>query len=253
MWAAPAARYCPSRAGELLKQNMTKPHERWDGNSVPLIRGASFPKINSLILLLSRILNSPPITFNIFTFGLLVADRRGERNATLTSSKLGKTSASPRGTCTRRRRLQGLFVHRYTRRQLFTTFFSIFFRRCPDPVSSKIRPDSNFGCVSETLDEVIENYVNEKKNGRGFNEVAFRDMVRRNLIINYSCPRLKGPRVFPMKIDLTSRLVNGHRPGRLVDLEIMANSKIMVDRLQFHNRRFKMTHIEAKSINSWLR
>ena len=31
MWAATAASYCPSRAGELSKQNMTKPHERWDG------------------------------------------------------------------------------------------------------------------------------------------------------------------------------------------------------------------------------
>ena len=31
LWAATAARYCPSRAGELPKQNMTKSHERWDG------------------------------------------------------------------------------------------------------------------------------------------------------------------------------------------------------------------------------
>ena len=28
---ATAASYCPSWAGELLKQNMTKSHERWDG------------------------------------------------------------------------------------------------------------------------------------------------------------------------------------------------------------------------------
>ena len=32
----------------------------------------------------------------------------------------------------------------------------------------------------------------------------------------------------------------------------MADSKIVVDRLQIHGRRFKMTHIEAKSINIWL-
>ena len=31
MWAPNAASYCPSRAGELPKQNMTKSHERWDG------------------------------------------------------------------------------------------------------------------------------------------------------------------------------------------------------------------------------
>ena len=31
LWAAPAASYCPSRPGELPKQNMAKPHERWDG------------------------------------------------------------------------------------------------------------------------------------------------------------------------------------------------------------------------------
>ena len=31
MWAATASSYCPSRAGELPKQNMTKYHERWDG------------------------------------------------------------------------------------------------------------------------------------------------------------------------------------------------------------------------------
>ena len=31
LWAPTAASYCPSRAGELPKQNMTKSHERWDG------------------------------------------------------------------------------------------------------------------------------------------------------------------------------------------------------------------------------
>ena len=46
-------------------------------------------------------------------------------------------------------------------------------------MSSKLRPDSNFGSVSETLDEIIENYVSEKKNGRDFSEVAFRDLVRK--------------------------------------------------------------------------
>ena len=30
MWAATAASYCPSRAGQLPKQNMMKPHKRWD-------------------------------------------------------------------------------------------------------------------------------------------------------------------------------------------------------------------------------
>ena len=30
-WAATAASYCPSRTGELPKQNMTKSHVRWDG------------------------------------------------------------------------------------------------------------------------------------------------------------------------------------------------------------------------------
>ena len=31
LWAPTAASYCPSMAGEMQKQNMTKPHERWDG------------------------------------------------------------------------------------------------------------------------------------------------------------------------------------------------------------------------------
>ena len=31
MWATTAASYCPSRAGELPKQNLMKPHEQWDG------------------------------------------------------------------------------------------------------------------------------------------------------------------------------------------------------------------------------
>ena len=31
LWAATAASYCPSREGELPKQNMTKSHKRWDG------------------------------------------------------------------------------------------------------------------------------------------------------------------------------------------------------------------------------
>ena len=31
LWAPTAASYFPSRAGELPKQNMTKPHVRWDG------------------------------------------------------------------------------------------------------------------------------------------------------------------------------------------------------------------------------
>ena len=39
MWAAPAATYCPSRAGELPKQKMTKSHVRWDGNSVAAMNG----------------------------------------------------------------------------------------------------------------------------------------------------------------------------------------------------------------------
>ena len=30
MWAAPAASYCPIRAGELPKQDMMTSHERWD-------------------------------------------------------------------------------------------------------------------------------------------------------------------------------------------------------------------------------
>ena len=49
------------------------------------------------------------------------------------------------------------------------------------------------------------------------------------------------------------RLVNGHRPGRLVDLDILADFKIMVDRVENHDRAIKMTHIEAKSIIIWLR
>ena len=49
------------------------------------------------------------------------------------------------------------------------------------------------------------------------------------------------------------RLVNDHRPGRLVDLEILADFKIMVDRVENRDRAIKMTHIEAKSIIIWLR
>ena len=37
MWAATAASYCPSRAGEIPKQNMTKSHERWDGKLCKII------------------------------------------------------------------------------------------------------------------------------------------------------------------------------------------------------------------------
>ena len=41
MWAATPASYCPSRAGELPKQNMTKSHERWNGK---LCTTASFQR-----------------------------------------------------------------------------------------------------------------------------------------------------------------------------------------------------------------
>ncbi len=34
--------------------------------------------------------------------------------------------------------------------------------KCPDPVPSLFRPDSNFGSVTETIDEMIENYVDRE-------------------------------------------------------------------------------------------
>ena len=51
------------------------------------------------------------------------------------------------------------------------------------------------------------------------------------------------------------RLVNDHQLNRLIDSKILANLRIMVDRdrLQNRNQGFKMTHIEAKSINIRLR
>ena len=44
MWGATAASYCPSRAGELPKQNMTKPHERWDGKLCTYIVPGGAPR-----------------------------------------------------------------------------------------------------------------------------------------------------------------------------------------------------------------
>jgi len=52
---------------------------------------------------------------------------------------------------------------------------------------------------------------------------------------------------------LPIRLVNDHRLNRLIDSKILADLRIMVDQLQNRNRGFKMTHIEAKSINIRLR
>ena len=34
--------------------------------------------------------------------------------------------------------------------------------KCPDPVPSLFRPDSNFGSVTETIDDMIENYVDKE-------------------------------------------------------------------------------------------
>jgi hypothetical protein len=31
--------------------------------------------------------------------------------------------------------------------------------KCPEPVPSLFRPDSNFGSVTETIDEMIEKYI----------------------------------------------------------------------------------------------
>ena len=31
--------------------------------------------------------------------------------------------------------------------------------KCPDPVASLFRPDSNFGSVTETIDEMIDKYI----------------------------------------------------------------------------------------------
>ena len=50
LWAATAASYCPSRAGELPKQNMTKSHIRWDGKlcsvtSVALLLSLTLAKV----------------------------------------------------------------------------------------------------------------------------------------------------------------------------------------------------------------
>ena len=43
-----------------------------------------------------------------------------------------------------------------------------------------------------------------------------------------------------------TRLVNDHRLNLLIDSKILADLRIMVNRLQNHYRGFKMTHIEAK-------
>ena len=55
------------------------------------------------------------------------------------------------------------------------------------------------------------------------------------------------------QVCIFNRLVNDHRLNRLIDSKILADLRIMVDRLQNRNRGFKMTHIEAKSINIRLR
>ena len=51
--------------------------------------------------------------------------------------------------------------------------------RCPDPVVSLHRPESNFGSVSEAVDDMINNYVEENKsrtnNARKFDEDELRD------------------------------------------------------------------------------
>ena len=36
--------------------------------------------------------------------------------------------------------------------------------RCPDPVQSVFRSDSNFGSITETIDSMIENYIEEECN-----------------------------------------------------------------------------------------
>ena len=42
LWATSAASYCPSRAGELPKQNLTKSHARWDGKLCRWLDGSIF-------------------------------------------------------------------------------------------------------------------------------------------------------------------------------------------------------------------
>ncbi len=36
--------------------------------------------------------------------------------------------------------------------------------KCPDPVPSIFRPDSNFGSVTETVDAMIEKYIDVESN-----------------------------------------------------------------------------------------
>ncbi|XP_059079806.1 DNA-directed RNA polymerase I subunit RPA1-like [Tigriopus californicus] len=47
---------------------------------------------------------------------------------------------------------------------------------CPDPVVHGYRPDSNFGSVTEALDDMIETYLSKKDSTR-FDTVQFRDMM----------------------------------------------------------------------------
>ncbi len=57
--------------------------------------------------------------------------------------------------------------------------YKTVFRR-PDPLTSKFRPDSNFGAVSESLDRLIENYLADEskfESKKSAKAEAFRDLM----------------------------------------------------------------------------
>lgn len=49
---------------------------------------------------------------------------------------------------------------------------------CPDPVTTTYRADSNFGSVTEAIDDMIDNYIDDKaKSVQGFGADQFKDML----------------------------------------------------------------------------
>ena len=68
--------------------------------------------------------------------------------------------------------------------------------RCPDPVPTVFRPDSNFGSITETIDNMIESYVEAEsskrllpvKGAQPFNPDEFRVSV--NCRMSVDLPRV---------------------------------------------------------------
>jgi hypothetical protein len=53
--------------------------------------------------------------------------------------------------------------------------------RCPDPLTSVYNPDSNLGSITETLDDIIDNYTSQRRYDKSFDCQEFKVRIKERI------------------------------------------------------------------------